>query len=164
MNARVLVKNGSPLLSLSSPLNKHTETVPSRCFNITECFVPPLTAATLNNRRGTQIDSSCVQRAARARVIRLARGEKSILIFINQIGLRMKFNARRVFRFSTDLSPDVAQQDTRRGEARRGVASGEIRREKRDFAQEISIAVEIIRRSPTAASATRMLHFLHRQP
>jgi len=55
------------------PLNKHsaTETVPSRCLSIAARFVPPMTAATLNNRFGTQIDSSCVP-ASRARARRRA--------------------------------------------------------------------------------------------
>jgi len=67
------------------PLNKHsgTETVPSRCLSIAARFVPPMTAATLNNRFGTQIDSSCVPASrARARARQRAadsfdgRGEK----------------------------------------------------------------------------------------
>lgn len=67
-----------------------------------------MTAAALNNRFATQIDSSCVQRMQRAFV---QRKKKSVLIFINQIGLRMKFNARRVSLFDWFIS--------RRGEIHR---------------------------------------------
>lgn len=56
-------------------------------------LVPPVTAAALNNRFGTQIDSSCV---CSEQHDSFGGGKKqSILIFINQIGLRMKFKCAR---------------------------------------------------------------------
>lgn len=87
-------------------------------------FVPPMTAATaLNNRFGTQIDSSCVQREAARNSARdsFGGGKRSTLIFINQIGPTNEIQCMACFAFRPIYLPVESRGAAERDEVRRRV-------------------------------------------